>query len=345
MSSHLYRVAIVGASSLKGKELKEVLETSTFPSEDIKLLDTGDAEGQIDAVGDEATLILPISSEQFKGMDIAIFAAEPEFTRVHWHQAQKAGCSVVDMSYALEGEKGIRVQAPWLEAEIGAPATPDLRTDAALVAHPAATVLALILHRAKRAGTITNTPVANLFEPASERGKPGMDELHQQTVNLLSFQSMPKAVFDAQVAFNVVPRYGAASKASLAAVEARILAHYKTIAGADALVPSLMLAQAPIFHAYILSIYIELGGSAGAQDLLRALAGEHVILTTDGQEDDPQNVSAAGHDAVLCSVRRDASRTNGFWIWAAADNLRVSAQNAVECARMLASLRVKGRVQ
>ena len=35
-----------------------------------------------------------------------------------------------------------------------------------------------------------------------------MDELHQQTVNLLSFQPLPKDVFDAQVAFNLVARYG-----------------------------------------------------------------------------------------------------------------------------------------
>ena len=35
-----------------------------------------------------------------------------------------------------------------------------------------------------------------------------MDELHEQTVNLLSFQQLPKTVFDAQVAFNLLDRYG-----------------------------------------------------------------------------------------------------------------------------------------
>ena len=45
-----------------------------------------------------------------------------------------------------------------------------------------------------------------MFEPASEHGQRGMDELHQQTVNLLSFQPLPKDVFDAQVAFNMVAR-------------------------------------------------------------------------------------------------------------------------------------------
>ena len=54
--------------------------------------------------------------------------------------------------------------------------------------------------------------MATIFEPASEHGQRGMDELHQQTVNLLSFQPLPKDVFDAQVAFNMVARYGQKSQ-------------------------------------------------------------------------------------------------------------------------------------
>ena len=49
---------------------------------------------------------------------------------------------------------------------------------------------------------------ASVFQPASEQGQKGMDELHEQTVNLLSFQQLPKNIYDAQVAFNLVGRYG-----------------------------------------------------------------------------------------------------------------------------------------
>jgi len=50
--------------------------------------------------------------------------------------------------------------------------------------------LALLLLRARKAGEI-RTALATVFEPASERGRRGMDELHEQTVNLLNFQQMP----------------------------------------------------------------------------------------------------------------------------------------------------------
>jgi hypothetical protein len=49
-----------------------------------------------------------------------------------------------------------------------------------------------------------------------------MDELHQQTVSLLSFQSLPREQYDAQVAFNLLPSLGDAAKVKLAATKQRI---------------------------------------------------------------------------------------------------------------------------
>ena len=82
------------------------------------------------------------------------------------------------------------------------------------------------------------------FEPASERGQKGMDELHEQTVNLLSFQPLPKKVFDVQIAFNMVSRYGEEAKPSLAGVQERIVRDYKSIAG-DAPMPFHISSASP----------------------------------------------------------------------------------------------------
>ena len=86
-----------------------------------------------------------------------------------------------------------------------------------------------------------------------------MDELHQQTVNLLSFQPLPKDVFDAQVAFNMVARYGQKSQPALDSVEARILASLPARLPAPMPAqPSLMLLQAPIFHGHALALFLEM---------------------------------------------------------------------------------------
>lgn len=345
MKADLYRVAIVGASSLKGKEVKEVLEEGSFPAGDVRLLDDEESLGQLDSVGDEVTFIQSVQPEQFKGVDLTFFASDETFTRNHWRMATSAGSSVVDLSYALDDEEGVAVRAPWLERERGGHAIElDIRESVAVTAHPAAVVLALLVTRAAQAARLTRLPVATVFEPASEHGRPGMDELHQQTVNLLSFQQMPTAVFDSQVAFNLIARYGEQSRPTLEAVEQRIVRHYRRIAGDDLPVPSMMLVQAPIFHGHVFSIYIELASAVGEDDLAQALAGDHIVIARVAA-DSPSNVSAAGQEQVMVAVRRDAQHENGFWLWAAADNFRVAALTAVECAASLVAVRSKGPVQ
>lgn len=337
----LFRVAVVGAGTLKGREVKEVLTERGFPAQDVRLLDDEESLGQIDQVGDEATFIQSLMPEHLSNMDFTFFASDPDYTNKTWKQARDGGSEIIDLSYALEVEKDVQLRSPWLQRELGATEL-SLRTHPVVIAHPAATVLALLLVRAKKAGEV-RAAVATVFEPASEQGKRGMDELHEQTVNLLSFQQLPMTIFGTQVAFNMVDRYGEGSIHSLLHAEQRIARHYKEIVGNAAPVPSLMLLQAPTFHGHGFSLYIELTGSSTEELVREALAGEHVELATPAEA--PNNVSAAGQELILVNVRRDPLKENGFWIWATADNLRIAATSAVECAEMMAASRPRGQVQ
>ncbi|HZQ92253.1 MAG TPA: Asd/ArgC dimerization domain-containing protein [Terriglobales bacterium] len=344
----LRRVAIVGAATLKGKELKDVLEERKFPAMDVRLLDDDESLGQLDAVGDEATFIQSVQPEQFEHVDFTFFASEAPFTASHWKMARDAGSVVIDMSYALEDEPGAAIRSPWVERELGR--TAHANSNIVLVAHPASIVLAMLLARAQKAAALKSA-VSVIFEPASEQGRRGMDELHQQTVNLLSFQELPKAVFDAQVAFNLLGRYGSESARSLESVEKRVLRHLAEITRGESSgqparlpVPSLMLLQGPTFHSHALSVYIELENAVSAGDFAQALAGEHVRLAR-LSEDAPTNVAAAGQNDILVAVRRDPQRAAGWWLWAAADNLKISALTAAECAETSTAPPPKTRIQ
>ncbi len=339
----LYRLAIVGAATLKGKDLAEVLTDRNFPSADIRLLDDNDSLGQLEAVGDEVSFIQSVRSEQFEKVDFTFFACDQECTRQNWKKAQKAGSSIVDLSYALEDEPGAQVKSPWIQRQRGQTLTPELQPGPAVVAHPAAVVLALLSLRLRKAGTVTRI-AATVFEPASEHGQKGMDELHEQTVNLLSFQPLPKKVFDTQVAFNMVARYGEQSVPPLSAIERRVLNHYQKIVGQDAPPPSLLMLQAPIFHGHAFALHVEMEKPVEIDAISKALAGEHVTITGSADES-PSNVNAAGQGDVLVSIQPDPNLAAGLWLWAASDNLRVAASTAVECAENMAASRPKGKIQ
>jgi aspartate-semialdehyde dehydrogenase len=342
-TGNLYRVAIIGAGTLKGKEVAEVLNDRNFPAVDVKLLDDDESLGQLEAMGDEVTFIQSVRNEQFERVDFTFFASDADCTRKNWKTVRDAGSAILDLSYALENESDATIRSPWVERQLGKALVPSLQPGPVVPAHPASVVLALLALRAGKIGAVERM-IATVYEPASEHGQKGMDELHEQTVNLLSFQQLPKNVFDTQVAFNLVARYGEKSTPTLQSIEARIRRHYAAIAGSAAPRVSLQLVQAPIFHGHVFSAYLEFDKEITADTLADALAGEHLSVTQSA-EDSPSNVNAAGQGDILVRVSPDAAHNNGAWLWAATDNLRVAVVTAVECAESMIASRPKGQIQ
>ena len=83
--------------------------------------------------------------------------------------------------------------------------------------------------------------------------------MHQQTVSLLGFHSLPQEVYDAQVAFNLRIGVGEAAKLDRGAIASTIRRHLKVIAGESiASSVTLQLVQAPVFHGYTMSVYAQL---------------------------------------------------------------------------------------
>jgi aspartate-semialdehyde dehydrogenase len=340
----VYKIAIVGASTLLGKELKDAISESTLAAATFILLDDQGAQGQLDQVGDEITFVQAIEPDAFDKVDFTFFCGSEDITRLHWKTALQAGSTVLDLSGALDQEPGVLVRAPWLA---GNDVSADLFTPAIVPAHPAAVALALLFERLRPA--LPRFIAATLLAPASEFGRFAMDELHQQTVNLLSFQALPKAVYDAQIAYNLLSGMGESAQASLPNLEARIRRHYEALGGGR--LPSLALQTiaAPVFHGHTFSIAVELERAVEISALEEALGGDHVDLVLE-DTDSPSNLAATGQNDVLVRLRpvlegRNPTQFTRFWLWAASDNLRLYAQNAVECALELRRLRPQGTVQ
>ncbi len=341
----VYRIAIAGAATLLGRELKDALSESPLAGASFLLLDEGDAQGQLDQVGDEITFVQAIAADTFERVDFTFFCGDEELTRKHWRAALRAGSTVLDLSGALDQEAGVLVRAPWLGSEVAAV---DLFTPAVVPAHPAALALALLLERLQLAAPV-RFAAATVMEPASEFGRAAMDELHQQTVNLLSFQGLPRAIYDTQVAYNVVSGLGEAATASLAVSEAHIRRQYAALSAGRWPALALQVVLAPVFHGNTFSIAIELERAVEIAVIEDALSGDRVDLVLE-DTDSPSNLAATGQNDVLVRLRpeqgaRNSSKAARLWLWAASDNLRLQAQNAVECALDLRRLRPAGTVQ
>jgi aspartate-semialdehyde dehydrogenase len=163
----------------------------------------------------------------------------------------------------------------------------------------------------------------------------------------LSFQSLPREQYDAQVAFNLVPMLGSASKVNLIEIGTRVREHYLAITGAEGASAFVQVVQAPVFHGYTAAVFLELDSPASVREVEAAAQGDRIDLVG-AESDPPSNLSAAGQDDMLMRVRSADANVDGgtrFWVWLAADNLKIAATNAMACAHELTRMRPHGSVQ
>ncbi len=331
-------IGVVGAESLLGRELVDVLESGNLPGQ-VKLLAAEEQEAPASGIlterEGEPIFIASLVESELAGARVVLLAGSAESSRKALAAIETvAGAAVaIDLTGALEDHPAARLRAPIVESGAET-AAPSAKSAIYVIAHPAAIALALFLKQLVRAGSVRRV-VCNIFEPVSERGKKGLDELQQQTVGLLSFKKLNTEVFDTQISFNMLPGYGVAAVRSLEDVESAVERHLATLlAGNSAIpMPSLRVAHAPVFHGYSFSLWVEFESRPTIADLAGALAGAHVDVRVKGEEA-PSNVGMAGQSGIAVgAIAPDRNDARACWFWMAADNLRLAAENAVEVAR------------
>lgn len=331
----LHRVAIVGASSLLGKELKQVLEDRHFPASDIVLLDESVTAGTLTEAAGEPTFIRALDEDSFEGARFAFFAGTPSDAERNWRAAQSSGATVIDMTGALAATATAWI--PSLSSVLPPRPTAGGDGSPARVAYsspPAPVIIACTLSAGLNKLQTQRISVL-LFPPVSERGAEGVEELESQTASLLSFQKIAQPVFDAQVAFNLLAGYGANAKPSLADVRSAVARYLAGYLAGRAPVPAIQLVQAPVFYGYAFAAYAELASAVSPEELGAGFASLGVKVAAP-DDPAPTNISVAGESEIhLARIEPDPNVAGGVWLWGAADNLRLAATNAVRIAEEL----------
>jgi len=339
-SSQKATVAIVGGESLLGKEIHELLDARKAPA-NVKLVasevedaDKGAASilarGPVGGI-EEPIVMASIELADLGSARVVILAGSKTSSHKAYQivRGAKPTPAVVDLSGGLEDLAEARLRAPMVE-----PAGFDAKGAAVqTIAHPAAVALALLLTHLQKAGAMRRS-VIEIFEPVSERGQAGINELQKQAVALLSFKPLPKEVFDAQISFNMLSQYGSDAPLSLEEIELKIDRHLASLLAATrAPMPSLRLIQAPVFHGYSISAWVEFEENPGMDAIFQALASANIDVRTKDHEP-PTNVGVAGQGGITVgSITRDRNQPRAWWFWMVADNLQIAAENAWEVVR------------
>jgi aspartate-semialdehyde dehydrogenase len=338
-----YDVAVVGASTLLGKELLEVIEERKFPVAKLVTVsqEAGEPSLPIVDLSRRPRAATDYREEIPARFDFAFIAAEHQGL-ASWierasreRNAPRGARVVIDLCSSVSQGATAGLRAPLIEG----PSTPahDPAADKGLhmISAPhAATLVTSILLLRIAARLRLRSAVAQIFSPASEIGPRAIDELQKQTINLLSFQKVPREAFGAQIAFNLLPRLGTGFEKT-DGLELRLRNELNSCLGGRAPAPALRLIQVPVFYSTAVSLYAETEERVPPSDLVAAIDGAPVVIRR-ASEKAPSQADAVGSNEILVdAIQPDAAHPAGLWVWAVADNMRIAAVNAVMVAEGL----------
>ncbi len=331
-----FRVAVVGATGLVGREMMRVLAERGFPvSELVPLASERSAGDRVTFAGSEI-VVQKATAEAFRGAHIALMSAGAAASKELAPLAAKAGAVVIDNSSQWRMDDAVPLVVP--EVNPG-----DLKghNQRGIIANPNCSTIQMVvalnpLHR--RAGL--KRVVVATYQAVSGKGKRAMDELNEQVTALYNQRDIESKVFPKRIAFNCLPHIDVFMSDGFTKEEHKMLHESRKIMHLPELGVCATCVRVPVFNGHAEAVMAEFAQpltAAEARDILKQAPGVMVI-------DEPQNnayptqLDVEGSDATLVGrLREDHSAPNALAFWCVADNLRKgAASNAVQIAELLA---------
>ncbi len=329
------RFALVGTESLRGQELKSLLDRTKFPLRSMDFFDA-DVDEEFSKLTDfrgEPKVIHHPSPKLLEGLDVVFLASGPAANREYGLLAGKLDYRAIDLVETFNADPKV----PLAVAGINDGATAVQKASLVAIPNPAAVFLSRLLYPLRRDFGIEKA-VAFVLRPASAFEDEGIRELVEQSCAVLSGSTVSRKVFRNQVAFNVLSRTGKPGRDGFSAPEKQLAAEVRRVLAAPAFPFTLSIVQAPVFHTYSLMVYAELGKGADLASVAALFKADRAFRLAGHEAGGVAAASSvAGKDEiVLGEIKAEPSIPGGFWFWVVADNLTAgSALNALAVAKAL----------
>ena len=328
-----YVVAVVGATGVVGNEMIATLEQREFPVGKLRLFASELSEGKsLEFRGNKIT-VETLNESSFNGVDIALFSAGAERSKNWAPVATRSGCVVIDNSSQWRMDPAVPLVVPEVNPQ-------DLDWHKGIIANPNCSTIQMVvalkpIHDAAKIRRI----VVTTFQAVSGTGKKAMDELMQQTADLLNFRNIQCNVYPYQIAFNVLPQIDKFLDNGYTKEEMKMVDETRKIMGDNSIRVTATTVRVPVFRGHSESVNIETEKKLTANQVRELLAQAPGVVVFDAPEKSvyPLPIHCDGKDEVFVGrIREDESIDNGINMWIVSDNLRKGAAlNAVQIAGFL----------
>lgn len=329
------KVAVLGATTMVGREILGILAERAFPAADVIALTSRKSLGAEVSYGDAILKAKDVDAFDFSSLDLCFMATADSAARKYGNAIAAAGCIVIDTSRAFRNDPLV----PLLVPEVNAAAIEGYaRRNIISVPDGVTCQLVRTLKPLHDAAGVVRVVVAT-YQSVSGEGQRAIDELWTQTKGIYVNQAPEPKEFPRQIAFNVIPSVDDVMDDGFTEEEWRIAAETRKIIDNDIQVVATCV-RVPTFVSVGEAVHVELAQplpAAEARALLRESPGLLLIDRREEEDGYETPIGAVGEWATyVCRVRDDPTVENGLAMWIVADDLRNgAAMCAVQCAELL----------
>lgn len=331
-----YVVAVVGATGAVGNEMLKILEQRKFPVRQLRLFASERSEGKRMEFNGKDISVEALNEKSFRDIDIALFSAGAERSKIWAPVAAQSDCVVVDNSSQWRMDPEIPLVVPEVNPH-------DLKWHKGIIANPNCSTIQMVvvlkpIHDAAKIKRV----VVTTFQSVSGTGQKAMDELLQQTRDLLNFKEVKCNVYPYQIAFNVLPHIDKFLENGYTKEEMKMVNETKKILGDNSVGVTATTVRVPVFRCHSESLNIETEKKLSPNEVRAVLSQTPGVIVYDAPDKNiyPVPIDVAGRDETYVGrIRDDDTIENGINMWIVADNLRKGAAlNAVQIAEKLVEM-------
>ena len=326
-------VAVAGATGAVGREMLAVLEQRAFPAARVLALASARSAGRTLPYAGGRLTVEEMTEESFAGVDIALFSAGAGISRQFREAVTSAGCVMIDNSSAFRMDDDVPLVVPEVNAT-------DLARHSGVIANPNCSTIQMVvvLDVLRRLAPITRV-VVSTYQAASGAGQAAMDELHDQTRDLLDGRDLTPSAFAHRIAFNCIPQIDVFLDDGSTKEEWKMVVETRKIMGEPGMAVAATCVRVPVLRCHSEALVVEFAGPVSVEDAARALneATGVTLLDDPVSQTYPMPAMLEGtDDCYVGRLRADVSVPHGLQMWVVADQLRKGAAlNAVQIAEAL----------
>ncbi len=334
MGERKYKVAVVGATGVVGREMLRVLAERQFPVSEVVALASAKSAGQKLPFGSGEVTVQELKPEAFNGVEFALFSAGSSVSKEFGPIAASKGAIVIDNSSAWRMDPQVPL------------CVPEVNLDAArvrpkgIIANPNCSTIQMMvalkpLHDAAKIKRI----VVSTYQAVSGAGAPALKALEEQLHAVVKGDAIDRTVLKGQLAGNLLMHWKVDPQSLYQEEELKMINETRKILGDESIRVSPTTVRVSVHTGHSESVAIETEKPLTAAKVRELLAKAPGVVLMDDFANGlyPTPLHAHGKDEVFVGrIREDLGNPGGILMWIVGDNLRKgAATNAIQIAEGL----------